>query len=89
VPHYEYRDFAEFRRCLPIDRTLVAVETGGGLLAEFRHPERAVYLLGREDSGLPDDVLAACDSVVTVPTRYCLNVAVAGSIVLYARAVQE
>lgn len=46
---------------------------------------RAVYLLGNESSGLPKDILAGCVSTVALPGHFSLNVAVAGSIVLYDR----
>lgn len=86
LPHYEYRDFTEFLRCMPVERTLVAVETGGAdYLHNYAHPERAVYLLGSEDTGLPEQALKACQHIVTIPSKQCLNVAVAGSIVLYDR----
>lgn len=51
------------------------------------HPLRALYLLGAEDHGLPPEVLARCHEVVQVPSPspYSLNVAVAGSLVLYDR----
>lgn len=47
--------------------------------------KRAIYLLGAEDTGIPDNILNDCDSIVQLPGNYCLNVAVAGSIVLYDR----
>jgi tRNA G18 (ribose-2'-O)-methylase SpoU len=54
-------------------------------LASITHPSRALYLLGAEDDGLPDDVLAMCDRVVRLPGERSLNVSVAGSIVVYDR----
>lgn len=54
-------------------------------LAGFRHPTRAIYLLGAEDRGLPESVLSQCNSVVQIASDFCLNVATAGSIVLYDR----
>jgi|SRR5678815_3844536 tRNA (guanosine-2'-O-)-methyltransferase len=68
--------------------TLVAVELAPSAvdLALYEHPDDACYLLGSEDSGLPRDVIAACDDVVQIPhVRRSLNVAAAGSIVLYDR----
>ena len=49
------------------------------------HPERAAYLLGAEDHGLSPAVLAMCHRIVVLPGRHCLNVAVAGSLILYDR----
>lgn len=38
-----------------------------------------------EDGSLPPDVVKACDSRVVIPGAFCLNLATAGSIVLYDR----
>lgn len=54
-------------------------------LRGFQHPERAIYFLGAEDSGLSTEVLSMCDEVLSIDTPMCLNVAVAGSIVMYDR----
>jgi len=88
IPHYEYSNFEAFLNGMPIERTLIGIETGGASLPEYRHPDRAVYLLGREDSGLPQCVLERCNAVLTIPTEFCLNVAVAGSIALYDRVMK-
>jgi tRNA (guanosine-2'-O-)-methyltransferase len=52
-------------------------------------PRRTVVLLGHEHSGLPDEVWELIDGVVEIPmvgTGASLNVAVAGSLVLYKLA---
>ena len=54
-------------------------------LDEFKHPDRAIYLLGNEISGLPSQILKQCQSLIKLPGEYSLNVAVAGSIVMYDR----
>lgn len=43
-------------------------------LETFVHPERACYILGAEDTGLPESVLKACHRHVTLPSVQC-NVA--------------
>lgn len=72
---------------IPKDCVLVGVEQTPNAvpLPAFKHPERAIYLLGAEDRGLPDRVLSRCQHVVEIPSDYCLNVATAGSVVLYDR----
>lgn len=88
VPLYEFETFADFRRHTPRDTLIVAVELDPRAVAlpEFQHPERAVYLLGAEDSGIPADVLQECHRIVQIPGAIrCLNVASAGSIVMYDR----
>ena len=87
VPLREYSDFDHFLSCRPYDCFLVGVEMGGRPLAEYRHPERAIYLLGAEDGGLPKSVVEKCNSCISIETSRTesYNVAVAGSIVMYHR----
>lgn len=47
--------------------------------------KRAVYILGSEDTGLPTGVLGFCQPIIQLPGAMSMNVAVAGSIVLYDR----
>lgn len=85
IPLYEYESIADFK--VPNDCSLVAVEQAPRSrdIRDFNHPERAIYLLGAEDRGVPQDLLKKADSVIEIPSEKCLNVAVAGSIVLYDR----
>ena len=62
------------------------VPLDGVPLSELDFPEQATFVLGAEREGLPDDVLAECDSRATIPQAgeaESLNVAVAGAIALY------
>ena len=54
-------------------------------LPSFRHPERAVYILGPEGGSLSAETLAKCDHLVKIPTKFCINVSVAGAVILYDR----
>ena len=60
---------------------------GGVPLASFEHPERAIYLLGAEDHGLPPAIVRQCSHVVSLEAARTpsYNVAVAGSLVMYDR----
>jgi tRNA G18 (ribose-2'-O)-methylase SpoU len=58
-------------------------------LPSFRHPLNAAYVLGPERSGLSPEMLARCRHVVRIPTRFALNLAVAGALVLYDRLLQH
>ena len=92
IPVFEVADIDGLRRWLPFSCPLVGVELDerARMLSAWSHPERACYLLGAEDHGLPPDVRAACHSLVQIPgASRCLNVASAGSIVLYDRAAKE
>lgn len=87
IPLRNYDDFDHFRKSLPEGTVLVAIEQGGIPLGQFNHPKQAVYLLGAEDTGLPQEVLKQCHAIVSLEavTKPAYNVSVAGSIVLYHR----
>jgi tRNA G18 (ribose-2'-O)-methylase SpoU len=85
IPLYEFPDVKSLR--LPRDCRLVGIEflEDAAALPSFRHPRTAAYVLGHERGSLSPELLALCDEVVKIPTRFCLNLAVAGAIVMYDR----
>ena len=87
IPALRYEDWASFAAAAPYSTVWVAVEMGGIPLSEFVHPERAVYILGAEDAGLPKSVVSACQYCISLDgvRASSYNVAVAGSIVMYDR----
>ena len=54
-------------------------------LPSFRHPQSAAYVFGPERSSLSPAMVARCAHVVRIPTRFCINLAAAGAIVMYDR----
>ncbi len=90
IPLFHYGGFAEFRAGLPYDCRLIAIEQSDNSvdIVGFTHPERCIYLLGAEDYGLPERILLACQGIVHIPTLRCLNVAVAGSIIMFDRMMK-
>ena len=91
IPMFEFKAFEDFLCSLPKGASLIGVELDPRSISvtTYKHPERAVYLLGAEDSGLPQDILGRCDDIIQIPASISLNVAVAGSIVLYDRNVKS
>jgi len=91
IPLLAFDNFDDFYKHLPYGCQLVGIEIVETAIKiqEFEHPKQCVYLLGAEDHGLPDSVLGKCQGVVVLPGDYCLNVATAGSIVLYDRILKE
>jgi tRNA G18 (ribose-2'-O)-methylase SpoU len=89
VPFYRYPSIEAL--ALPRGCVLVGVELleDASPLPSFRHPLRAAYVLGPERSGLSPAVLAQCAHVVRIPTRFALNLSVAGALVLYDRLLQH
>ena len=67
--------------CVP-----VAVEVSGKTsLPRFTHPPNAYYIFGPEDGSLGDELLRRCPYSVVIPTKFCLNLASATTVVLYDR----
>lgn len=89
VPLWRFPDGASLR--LPQGCALVGVELleEATDLPSFRHPLSAAYVLGPERAGLSPALLAQCRHVIRIPTRFALNLAVAGAIVLYDRLLQH
>lgn len=87
IPLYEYETFEDFKEHLPRGGRIVFIEQmeGATNLKDTCHPETAVYILGAEDYGVPEKITTGYQKVY-IDTPMCLNVAVAGSIVLYDRA---
>lgn len=101
LPLYHYPDLDVFCNwAKPVEARLVIIETKIGqykpvTLPQYKHPEKALYLLGGEDRGIPKDFIEETTETISdradlveIPTQFCLNVAVAGSIVMYDRAAK-
>jgi tRNA G18 (ribose-2'-O)-methylase SpoU len=91
IPLMHFESVEDLWEHLPHDAILTGVELdrNASPLKSYIHPERAVYLLGAEDDGLPDDVMRRCMNLVRLPGQRSLNVAVAGSIVMFDRLHQR
>jgi TrmH family RNA methyltransferase len=67
-------------------RRVALVAHDGEPLGKVELWERTVFVLGAEREGLPEDVVASCDVVASIPLAAgaeSLNVAAAGAIALY------
>ena len=77
---------------VPYGSKLVGAELGlkTRSLPTYTHPQRAVYLFGAEDEGIPEYVLDRCDHVVHIPTvePWSMNVSNAGAIFMYDRHIK-
>ncbi len=79
------------RLMLPKGCRLVAVELHDQAveLPSFRHPLKAAYILGPEQGGLSPAVMDRADFVVRIPTRFSINLSLAGALVLYDRMISR
>ncbi len=85
VPFYAFPNLDQMN--LPHGCKLVGVELVDDAieLPSFRHPTQAAYVLGRERGSLTPEMLARCDHVIKIPTKFCVNLGIAGAIVMYDR----
>ena len=89
VPFYEFPSVDSMS--FPKGCTIVGVELDDTAieLPSFRHPHQACYVLGPERGSLSDGLISKCAYVVKIPTRFCLNVGIAGVVVMYDRLVSS
>lgn len=87
VPLFHFDDVDSLVHHLPYSCPLVGVELQPDAvpIERYGHLERACYMLGAEDHGIPADVSRRCHETVVLPGLYCHNVAVAGALVMYDR----
>ena len=87
LPYFHYETFEDFYKHLPKGCRIVGVEKTEKAvqLENFEHPKRCVYLLGAEDHGLSNQAIEKAHFLIQFPSEKSLNVAVAGSIILYDR----
>lgn len=87
IPTFIYSDFSDFNNHRPHDCKLIGVELieSATPIKDFSHPKTACYLLGAEDNGLTREAIGHCQEIIYLPGERSLNVAVAGSIVLFDR----
>lgn len=87
LPFYGWADAGAME--LPRGCTLVGVELVDEAieLPSFRHPMRAAYVLGPERGSISPAMASRCTHMVRIPTRFCVNVAVAGAVIMYDRMI--
>lgn len=54
-------------------------------MPSFRHPTRGAYVLGPEMGDLSPELIEKCDHIVKIPSKFCINVGVAGALTMYDR----
>lgn len=92
IPLHHFDTFGDFYNFIPYSCQLIGVEEDGYAdesLVQFDHPERCVYLLGAEDHGLTSEAMERVHHIVSIPSTRSLNVATAGSIVMYDRVAKR
>ena len=87
IPYWRFENILDFRNHIPYDCQLVCVERYPSAvnLKDFKHPTRAIYVLGPEDGSIPQGLIDLSLYLVEFDSKHCLNVASAGTVVLYDR----
>lgn len=95
IPLYHYADITDFTAHKPQDCAVVFVELGPPALnlSTYEHPERAIYMLGAEDSGIPPEIILNYEHNMAVvkiesPNPQSMNVATAGTLAMYDRYIK-
>lgn len=87
MPYYPFKTVEEM--ILPTGCSLVAVEfvENSIELPSFRHPTRGAYVLGPEMGSVSPPLMERCEHVIKIPMQFCINVGVAGALVMYDRLI--
>lgn len=87
LPLYNWDKIDDMK--LPEGCQLVGVElTDDAIeLPSFRHPIQAAYIFGPERGSLTPQMQEKCAFIVKIPTKFCINVATAGAIIMYDRVI--
>jgi tRNA G18 (ribose-2'-O)-methylase SpoU len=87
VPYYPWTTIDDMK--LPKGCKLVGIElTDEAIdLPTFHHPMSAAYVLGGEARDLSPEMQSRCTHIVKIPTRFCLNISLAGALVMYDRTI--
>lgn len=87
LPFYLWDNLEDMQ--LPENCQMVGIELTDEAteLPSFRHPLNAAYILGPEKGNLSDEMQAKCQHIVKIPTKFCVNVSLAGALVMYDRMI--
>ena len=85
LPYYQWDAIDDME--LPQGCQIVGVELTDDavVLPTFKHPQAAAYVLGPEMGSLSPKMQSRCAHIVKIPTRFCINVSLAGAMVMYDR----
>lgn len=90
MPIFEFSTIDDLVSHLPYACLLIGVEIDERAkpIEDFTHPERACYILGSEDNGLSKHAIERCHTLIRLPGERSINVAAAGTVVLYDRVAK-
>jgi tRNA G18 (ribose-2'-O)-methylase SpoU len=89
LPVYQFASADDM--LLPRGCQLIGVElTDDAIdLPNFYHPAQAAYILGPEMGSLSPEMQARCHHIIKIPMKFCVNVGIAGAIIMYDRLLTQ
>lgn len=89
--HYPVLKVEDIKTSIPTSFVPIAVDLipDAEPLQDFVHPANALYIFGPEDGTLGKVHTSWCKTTIYIPSRFCLNLAMAVNVVLYDRFVKE
>jgi tRNA G18 (ribose-2'-O)-methylase SpoU len=87
IPLFHFESIDDLIAHLPYSCPLVGVELDAAAtpIERYRHMDRCAYLLGAEDHGLTREAASLCHQLVQLPGHFSMNVASAGTVIMYDR----
>lgn len=89
IPYFNFTSTDDLIKHCNIPIIGVEITDDAKSLINFVHPKRCIYLLGAEDTGLSKETIKCCKYIVSIPSNHCLNVSVAGGVIMYDRLLKE
>ncbi len=94
-----YESFEKYRNCFPHSRIIALTKKSNNSISNIKYKNTDILLFGREDTGLPDNIMKNCKIVAGIPMPggenqiesvgvRSLNLSVACGIVCYCACQQ-
>ena len=85
----QVEDLIEQAQARQLTTVCIELVEGAEDLPSFDHPDDAMYIFGPEDGSVNKQLVKACDHVVYIPTKGCLNLSQTANVVLYDRLAKK
>ena len=63
---YKYQNFEVFKKSKSFSRIIAFSKKNGIFLQDFKFQKSDILLFGREDNGLPNEIIKGCDNLVSI-----------------------
>lgn len=87
--HHNERPFDELFTSTSAPIPICVEFDGSENLADFTHPNHAIYVFGPEDGSVGWQLRRLCHRFVRIPSKFCLNLAASVNVILADRAMKN